>query len=145
MLIVMLISAFLVALNTTIHYLAMRGAAAFVNPSLHPGRCLALAVSALTLAHLIEALFYAGGFWLVVHGLGIGNLTAAPPDAGGDLAFMDYYYFSLVNYTTLGRGDLIPSGHLRFIASIEAFHGFLLITASGSYLLQIMGGRNPFA
>ncbi|PSK80827.1 ion channel [Limimaricola soesokkakensis] len=50
-------------------------------------------------------------------------------------------YFSLVNFTTLGRGDLNPDGHLRFISGIEAFHGFLTITASGSFMLQVIGGK----
>ena len=58
---------------------------------------------------------------------------------------MDYFYFSLVNFTTLRRGDLTPVGHLRFTSGIEAFHGFLMITASGSFVLQIMGGRAPLS
>lgn len=59
------------------------------------------------------------------------------------MSWMDYFYFSLVNFTTLGRGDITPLGHLRFIGGIEAFVGFLMITASGSYVLQVMSGNPP--
>ena len=144
MLIAILISAVLMSVNTAVHYVALRRIADAVEPALHPGRCLALGVAALTVAHLVEALVYASGFWVAVHSFELGDLRATGRDRGADLTFMDYFYFSMVNYTTLGRGDLIPSGHLRFMAALEAFYGFLLITASGSFLLQIMSGRNPF-
>tara|TARA_R100000306_G_scaffold58879_1_gene57576 strand:+ start:5175 stop:5420 length:246 start_codon:yes stop_codon:yes gene_type:complete len=75
----------------------------------------------------------------------IGDLVSSPAGKGGPLTFIDYFYFSLVNYTTLGRGDLMPDGHLRFMTAMEAFHGFLLITASGTFILQIMGGKKPLA
>ena len=145
MIITIALTAILLAACTAMHYGALRFAANFVTPSRHPGHCLAIAVAAIVLAHTSEALLYAAGFWLAVHNLQLGNLMAAGSSDGAMLRFMDYYYFSLVNFTTLGRGDLMPSGHLRFMAAIEAFHGFLLITASGSFVLQIMGGKNPLA
>ncbi len=39
----------------------------------------------------------------------------------------------------------MPTGHLRFMAAMEAFHGFLLITASGSFVLQVMSGKKPLS
>tara|TARA_R110000787_G_scaffold93924_2_gene196270 strand:+ start:1002 stop:1184 length:183 start_codon:yes stop_codon:yes gene_type:complete len=51
----------------------------------------------------------------------------------------------MVNFTTLGRGDLVSTDHLRFITAIEAFVGFLLITASGAFLLNILSGKSPLA
>ena len=81
-------------------------------------------------------------FLWAARGLGIGELNVPGPETE-DVGIMDYFYFSLVNFTTLGRGDLNPDGHLRFITGIEAFHGFLMITASGSFMLQVMGGKVP--
>ena len=43
---------------------------------------------------------------------------------------MDVFYFSLVSYTSLGLGDIVPTGHLRFVAGVEALNGFLLISCS---------------
>ncbi|WP_254696031.1 ion channel [Palleronia sp. THAF1] len=56
---------------------------------------------------------------------------------------MDRFYFSFVNYTTLGRGDLLPTGHLRLLTAMEAMLGFLVITGSGSFLLKIIYGQSP--
>lgn len=41
---------------------------------------------------------------------------------------VDTLHFSLVNYTSLGLGDIYPTGHLRFLAGVEPLNGFLLIS-----------------
>lgn len=97
------------------------------------------------LAHIADALLYVAGFWLAVRNVQIGDLVLPPSGNGGPLIFMGYFHFLLVNYTTLGRGDLMADGHLPFMTTMEAFHGFLLITASGTFILQIMGGKKPLA
>jgi hypothetical protein len=51
--------------------------------------------------------------------------------AGGGL--FDSVYFSAVVYTTLGLGDVVPHGAIRFMAGTEALTGFLLITWSASF------------
>lgn len=118
---------------------ALLGASRLVHPRAHRFRCFALAVTLLVVAHLSEAGFYAALLWFAEVGLGIGALVG--PE--GPTSAMDRFYFSLVNFTTLGRGDLVPTRHLRFLTAIEAFQGFLLITLSGAYLLQILQGRDP--
>ncbi len=45
----------------------------------------------------------------------------------------DYVYFSAVTYTTVGFGDVIPTGPLRFLVGTEALAGFVLITWSASF------------
>lgn len=145
MLIAILLSAALVAVCTSIHFRTL----AWVSNSIErrdlpPVTSLWLTLTGTTIAHVAEALIYSVGFILAVQGLGIGDLH--PPDKpDATLSWMDYFYFSLVNFTTLGRGDLAPDGHLRFITGMEAFHGFLLLTASGSFLLQVMSGKAPLS
>lgn len=139
MLTAIFISIALIAFTLSLHYVVFR----HVSITLIVWGCpcyrgLTLAVAALTLAHVVEAAAFAVGFWLGDDVLNIGSFDTAEP-----MSWMDYYYFSLVNFTTLGRGDVTPMGHLRFIAGIEAFVGFLMITASGSYILQVMAGKPP--
>ena len=50
-----------------------------------------------------------------------------------DYQILDCVYFSFVNYTTLGYGDLVPSGHIRIMAGTEALVGLVLITWSASF------------
>ena len=81
--------------------------------------------------HAFEAGIYALAFrW--GENLGLGSFKPDDP-----LSFMDIYYFSLVNYTTLGLGDIYPSGHLRFLAGMESLGGFLLLSCSASYLFAV--------
>ena len=63
--------------------------------------------------------------------------------AGSDLltpapghGFDDAFYFSITSYTTLGIGDLYPTGALRIISGIEALNGLVMAgwTASLTYL-----------
>lgn len=47
--------------------------------------------------------------------------------------FVDYVYFSAVIYTTLGLGDLVPSGSIRFLVGTQALVGFTLISWSAAF------------
>ena len=64
-------------------------------------------------------------------------LLAEHPLAGSleglaSLQFLDFVYFSAITYTTLGYGDLVPTGPMRFLTGSEALLGFMLITWSAS-------------
>ena len=100
-------------------YLAGNGTLEFLKV------CLALAM-----LHAVEVGAYAAGF-SAGQMLGIGTFKNAAA-----MSVMDTFYFSLVNFTTLGLGEVFPSGHLRFIAGFEAFNGFLCITMSASVLFN---------
>ena len=145
MILAIIMAAILIAVCTAIHYGVLKFSSQFVTPSRHIGHCLGVAVASIVLAHILEALLYATGFWIAVHNFQVGDLVSSSSNGSASLTFMDYFYFSLVNYTTLGRGDLMPNGHLRFMTAMEAFHGFLLITMSGTFVLQIMNGKKPLA
>ena len=139
MLTAMLISAALILLTLTVHYLVLREVSVkLIQWGCPCYRGLTLAVVSITLAHIFEAGAFAVGFWFADTISHIGTFDTDQP-----MSSMDYFYFSLVNFTTLGRGDITPLGHLRFISGIEAFVGFLMITASGSYVLQVMSGNPP--
>ncbi|VCU62298.1 hypothetical protein PEPIB2_93 (plasmid) [Tritonibacter mobilis] len=51
---------------------------------------------------------------------------------------LDYLYYSAVIYTSLGIGDIVPTGHLRFLTGVEALNGLLLIAWSASFLFATM-------
>lgn len=79
-------------------------------------------VSLLFVTHLFQIGLFAGGFWIAGAWFGIGGFV------GSDMAHpLDYLYFSAVMYTSLGIGDIVPTGHLRFLAGVEALNGLLLI------------------
>ncbi len=55
--------------------------------------------------------------------------------------FIDYFYFSVVTATTLGYGDIVPSGWLiKLISIIEVTFGVVFLTA---ILTVILAFRHP--
>lgn len=83
-------------------------------------------------AHVAEigvyALAYAAGAHFGWGGLG-GELT-------GD--WVDYFYFSATSYSTLGYGDVYPTGSLRLMSGLEAVNGLFLIAWSTSFTYLAM-------
>lgn len=77
-----------------------------------------------------SVIFYALSLDDVV--LRIGTLDGKPADQ----SFMNLLYFSGVTILSVGYGDLIPVGSLRFFALLEAAIGVLLPTA---YFMKAMG------
>lgn len=106
---------------------------------MRPRRRVLCIVFVALLAHLGEIVVYAFAYGLSVESLGLGDF--------GGLAVtspLDYLYFSIVTYTSLGLGDVFPSGHLRFLTGVEALNGLLLITWSGSFIYLAMGRLWPW-
>tara|TARA_R110000868_G_scaffold190862_1_gene434901 strand:- start:201376 stop:201741 length:366 start_codon:yes stop_codon:yes gene_type:complete len=87
-------------------------------------------------AHTVEIWFYAY-IYLWLHGADFGTLEGVYLTGGWD----DYLYFSATSYTTLGVGDIFPTGAMRIIASIEAINGLMLIAWSATFLYFHMEKR----
>ena len=84
------------------------------------------------MSHLLIALEFAAGFkWS--HSLGLGGFVHTPGES-----WMDLFYFSLVNITTLGLGDIYPTGHVRALAGIESLTGFLLISCTAQFIFETL-------
>lgn len=80
--------------------------------------------SGLLTAHAVEIWMYAGAFW-AGHRFGLGDLNS-------DGSLIDYVYFSAMVFTTVGFGDIIPTGGLRMLAGTEALTGLCLIAWSAT-------------
>jgi len=50
----------------------------------------------------------------------------------------DWVYFSYTTYSTLGYGDIVPHGQVRFLVGLESLTGLLLITWTASFLYYEM-------
>lgn len=95
------------------------------------GGFIAMLIAA-TLGQILAAAIFAVAFWISSEA-GLGGF-----EMSNQSNWMEIYYFSLVNLTTLGLGDIIPLGHLKFLAAIEAMTGFLLISCSASHIFVMM-------
>lgn len=80
------------------------------------------------LAHIVEIWVFAAAYYLMTNAGRFGHLGTVEPD------LMNCAYFSFVTYTTLGYGDIVPSGPLRFLAGLEGLTGLVLITWTASFM-----------
>ena len=112
-----------------IHYESLRAISTFTSDLTIPHRALSLVVIAgVLLAHLIEICLFAVGFFLLHAQLGLGAIAGH-----FEGTVLDYFYFSATTYSTLGVGDLFPTGAIRLVAGVEALTGFVLIGWSASF------------
>ena len=88
-----------------------------------------LAVLVIMAAHVIEIWLFALGYYLMIQHGDFGTLSG-----NIDLSLLDCSYFSFTTYTTLGYGDIEPSGHLRFLTGLESLTGLVMITWSASFV-----------
>ncbi len=132
-----LISLALVLMTVVVHYEALRLLAAHVEELKLPFRVrlrMALVMLAIIVTHFLEILLFALGLYLAARVIGVGAL-AGQVEAS---TFHEYLYFSLVSYTTLGLGDIYPTGGLQIITGVESLIGLLMITWSASFTFLYM-------
>ncbi len=91
----------------------------------------AVVVTIAILLHLIEIVIFAVGWWLIAR--------SAADDIGFQVrTFADAVYFSVITYTTVGYGDIVPIGLGRMLAGIEALIGLVLIAWTASFTFYEM-------
>lgn len=136
MIVTLLVTAVVVSLCFFLHQAVLTLLAKVIyHPQRFPRRPLLLVIFVLFATHLVQVVLYA----LALSGLdaaGYGRLTGAT--VGGREWFADHFYFSIASYTTLGIGDILPHGHIRIMAGIEALNGLVLIAWSASFAYLAM-------
>jgi hypothetical protein len=93
-----------------------------------PRQRILLLIFAILAVHVVEIWIFGGAYFWMIDDPQRGSLVAAYP-----IRLLDCIYFSAVCFTTLGLGDIVPTGAIRFIAGTEAVCGFVLIAWSGSF------------
>lgn len=85
------------------------------------------AIGSLLVLHVVEIWIFGFALWALLQWPACGAISALSP------AFLDAVYFSAVTYSTVGYGDLVPTGPIRFLAGTESLVGLVLITWSASF------------
>lgn len=80
-------------------------------------------------AHVLEIWLFAFGYYFKIRS---GHFGALKGEFNNSL--MDCSYFSFTNYTSLGFGDIHPTGDIRFLAGLEALTGLVLIGWTSSFM-----------
>ncbi len=134
MLVVLLTTCGLVLLSVGVHYNALVLYSRLLQKQgINVRRWVAASILGLLLAHLIEIMIFAVGYDLLEQLGGYGILLGDTRELASD-----YCYFSFVAYTSLGFGDITPTGWLRMMTGVETLLGLILIAWSASFLFMQM-------
>jgi hypothetical protein len=127
---VVIATAVTVALAVLVHYEGLRGMSLQLRrlPSIRRRKVL-FGVYGVIVLHVVEIWLFGTACWLLLHVPHAGLLTGIP-----NPSFLDTVYLSAVTFSTVGYGDMVPVGAIRFLAGTEALTGFILITWSASFL-----------
>lgn len=134
MIAILTISAILVTLCVMFHGLVLQvlGRLLFQSQKFSFYR-ISLLIFFVILAHIVEITFFQVAYAYMV-----------PADQHGAIAGVDdpdlhdLFYFSATTYTSTGYGDLTPTGNLRFLATVEALTGLIMIAWTASLAFFIM-------
>jgi Ion channel len=128
-LIAILASLMLIAVTTVIHYEALHGMYVALPLLSIPSRTkLLVVIFGAFAAHFIEISVYGSAIYFLVQDLGFGSLKGL-----SGFTFENCLYFSAETYTSLGFGDVAPTGPLRLLSGVETLNGLLLIGWSASF------------
>jgi Ion channel len=86
-------------------------------------------VAGIFLLHLAEIGIYSAAIGVAIDALHLGRLVG---DVDG--SNLELLYFSAETYTSLGFGDILPSGPMRLLASFEPLNGLILLGWSASFV-----------
>ncbi len=129
-----IINSILVAIAVMIHY-EMLYQLSRLMPRLHMRHRFRLIVGIFgaLLAHITEIWMFAFGYYFLIRFTSMGTLIAF--DTGEAIySVLDCIYYSFITYTTLGFGDIIPTGTIRFLTGLESLTGLVLITWTASFM-----------
>jgi len=133
-LLVVFATAVTVAVAVLLHYEGLRllstGLAALGGVR---RRKVLLGVYGVILLHVAEIWLFGLAIWGLLH-LPHAGTIGGTHDGG----LLDAVYLSATTFSTLGFGDLVPVGPVRFITGTESVSGFILITWSASFLFLEM-------
>jgi hypothetical protein len=102
-------------------------------------RVLALMFAVFTI-HVVEIWLFGAGYALLTRDPTLGAIQGLPTTE-----LPDFVYFSAMTYTTVGFGDVVPVGAIRFLAGLEAVTGLVMIAWSASYTFLAMHRDWPSA
>ncbi len=85
------------------------------------------------LVHLCEVMFFAFAIYIGVDLLSIGYFSK-----NFDSSLLNYFYYSISTYSTLGLSNTYPEGPLKIISGFLSLTGFIMITWSATFFFSIV-------
>ncbi|MFI3137487.1 MAG: ion channel [Methylococcaceae bacterium] len=117
-----------------IHFEALSLLSVFIPKlKIKPRFCVLFGVFGALVAHIIEIWLFAFAYYFTIRATYFGTL-----EGNFNNSLMDCSYFSFTTYTSLGFGDIKPTGDIRFTAGLETLTGLVLISWTASFVFLEM-------
>lgn len=97
-------------------------------PKHHQRRRIVILILSLMALHVAEIWIFGATYYVLLMQGDFGQLVGI-----SGLEITDCVYYSAAVFTTLGFGDIVPTGPLRFLTGTEGLAGLTFITWSASY------------
>lgn len=142
LLVTVLTTCVIVFVCVLLHYEGLRALSRWITSDLLPprGRIVTM-IFGLIMLHAAEISVFAGGYFFLEEVTGYADFLHFGYGTGlaeMPMTLFDHAYYSSVTYTTLGFGDIVPVGAIRFMTGTEAVTGLGLITWSASFVFLEM-------
>jgi hypothetical protein len=129
-----IINSVLVGSAVLIHFEALNLLSMLIpRLKIKPRLRILLGVFGALFAHIIEIMLFAVAYYFKIRSTHFGALQGH-----FDNSLTDCSYFSFTTYTSLGFGDIKPTGDIRFMVGLEALTGLLLIAWTASFMFLEM-------
>jgi hypothetical protein len=126
---VVLATLLVVSLIIGLHYEVLRSCIRLLPTLARRRRRVVLLILIIMLTHIAEIWIFGGAYHVLLQWSSFGSIEGIIRVQG----LLDYVYYSAMVYTTVGFGDLIPDGPIRFMSGMEALTGLVMITWSASF------------
>ncbi|MBS0484883.1 MAG: two pore domain potassium channel family protein [Proteobacteria bacterium] len=127
------ISGVIVTVCVVLHYEALRFLSRTVGVHVHKRIGVLVVMLGLLVAHVVEIIIFAAGYRIMQLHAELGYITGL-----NENNFFEFIYFSSVVFTTVGFGDLVPTGAIRILSAAEGLAGLAMITWSASFTFLAM-------
>lgn len=123
-----LVSGLVVLVCVLLHYEMMSLSSRLLPHIRLPRRArIVVLILAILVTHVIEIWIFGLTYWWLDAWPHLGDLQG-----NLDEGALDFVYFSVTSYTTIGFGDIVPTGAIRILCGTEALVGLSMITWSAS-------------
>jgi hypothetical protein len=123
-------TAGVIALVVGMHYEVLRACIRYLpTVSQHRRQRVVVLIFVILVTHAVEIWVFAIAYYALLHFDAFGAVAGSV----ALVELVDYVYFSAMVYTTVGFGDLVPTGPIRFMTGMEALTGLVMITWSASF------------
>lgn len=120
----------IIGLVVGLHYEVLRTSIGYLPAVAHRRRQrVLLLIFVILLTHAVEIWLFAFGYHFLLRFEIFGGVDGTTRIT----TLLDHAYYSGMVYTTVGFGDVVPTGPIRFMTGMEALTGLVMITWSASF------------